>query len=161
MTRYRITVRGTDIELRGIVDGEPNLFHLTGQMEDFALVIASEAPDDYSPFGITEPENPPSLETSIDILTSIAASSDGIVNLIENFASLHYGQAVVIRNERFLRERAEAEQRDRELHHFETEQMVAGASAVAEALEQNWVQGNLADAVNNAIDFLRRLESKA
>lgn len=122
MSRYRITVRGTDIELRGIIDGDATLRLTSQSLEGIGLVIASPAEDDYDPFGITYPDDPPSLEQSIDVLTGIAASVDNLVGLIETFATLHYSQAMVIRNERFLHEQAEAELLKRELHHFEVEQ---------------------------------------
>jgi hypothetical protein len=163
MTRFKVTVRGDGVELRGYVDNY--LPGIARVMEPYGVVVASEASDDYNPFGITEPDYPPSLENSIDVLTGIAASSAGIVSLIENFASLHYGQAMVIRGERFQREQAEAELRNRELHHFEVEQendeLRAEATRIADTLEGNWEQGDLAGAVNEAIAFLRGMESKA
>jgi hypothetical protein len=155
VSRYKVTVRGTDIELRGYVDGDATLRLTAKSLEGLGLVIASPAPAGFNPFAITEPDYPPTLENSIDVLTGIGATADGIVDLIEKFAALHFAQAIVIRNERYLREQAEAELRDRELHHFETEQMVAGASAVADALSDNWEQGDLAGAVSEAIGFLR------
>lgn len=79
---------------------------------------------------ISEPENPPSLEKSIDVLTAMAASTTGLVELIESFASIHFGQAVVIRGERGRTERAEAELQARELHHFETEQIIEQIKAI-------------------------------
>ena len=39
--------------------------------------------------------------------------------------------------------------------------MIAGASAVADSLEQNWEQGDLAGAVNGAIGFLRGMAAKS
>jgi hypothetical protein len=187
MTRYKITVRGTDIELRGYLDGEGTLRLTAKSLEGIGLVVASEAPDGWNPFAITEPDYPPSLEKSIDVLTGIGASADSIVDLIEKFAAIHFGQAQVIRGERYLREQAEAELRDRELHHFEVEQenaslkasrdqytrdmvtrvneaegevdqMKAGAAEIAQALSDNWEQGDLAGAVNEAIEFLRGME---
>lgn len=156
MTRYKITVRGTDMELRGYVDTNPeDLAAFAKSVEGRGVVVASEAPQGWNPFGITEPDYPPSLENSIDLLSSLAATSENMVDLIERFAALHFSQAMVIRGERYQHERAEAELLSRELHHFETEQMVAGASAIADSLEKNWEQGDLAGAVNQAIGFLR------
>lgn len=45
MTRYRVTVRGTDIELRGIVDGDATLQLLSREMQPLGMVIASPLPD--------------------------------------------------------------------------------------------------------------------
>jgi hypothetical protein len=120
--RYKITVRGTDMELRGYLDGEATLRVTAKVMEGIGLVIASPAEDDYNPFAITEPDYPPTPERSYAVITEMYADSTDINNFMERLAVLHFGQANVIRGERYLRERAEAELRDRELHHFETEQ---------------------------------------
>lgn len=48
--RLRITVRGTDVELRGYVDGMANARLLSQQMEGIGVVAASVADDDYDPF---------------------------------------------------------------------------------------------------------------
>jgi hypothetical protein len=122
MTRYKITVRGTDIELRGYLDGEATLRVTAKVMEGIGLVIASPAEDDFDPFAITEPEYPPTPERSYAVITEMYADSTDINNFMETLAMLHFGQANVIRGERYLREQAEAELRNRELHHFEVEQ---------------------------------------
>src|SRR5688500_15676987 len=48
--RLRITVRGTDVELRGYVDGLANARLLSQQMEGIGVVAASAADADYDPF---------------------------------------------------------------------------------------------------------------
>jgi hypothetical protein len=124
-------------------------------MEPYGVVIASPAPDNYDPFAITEPDFPPTPEGSMEIIGAMWENSESPEDFLSQMSMLHFAQATVIRGERYLREKAEAELLARELHHFETEQMVAGASAVADALEENWEQGDLAGAVNQAIGFLR------
>ena len=58
--RFRITVRGDDIELRGYVDGEQALHKLATALGDsenspgIALVIASPADDHYNPFALED-----------------------------------------------------------------------------------------------------------
>jgi hypothetical protein len=187
VTRYKITVRGTDVELRGYIDGEATLRVTAKVMDGIGIVVASPAPDDFNPFAISQPEHPPTPDASIDIIRGMWESSENPEDFLTNMAMMHFAQANVIRGERGRAERAEAaiamvddeyhrmmvgrvdeaegeadrlraELRDRELHHFETEQRVAGASAVAAALEANWEQGDLAGAVNRAIGFLRGME---
>lgn len=49
--RFRITVRGNGIELRGYMDGdESNLSDLATRMEPFGMVVASPAVDNFDPF---------------------------------------------------------------------------------------------------------------
>jgi hypothetical protein len=48
--RFRVTVRGTDVELRGVVDGGANLEILGRRMKGIGPVVASYADDDYDPF---------------------------------------------------------------------------------------------------------------
>lgn len=48
--KYRITARGTDIELRGVVDGDINIALLADAMDGLALVIASPVENDFDPF---------------------------------------------------------------------------------------------------------------
>lgn len=124
MTRMRITVRGDGTELRGYATMEALVSLTSPPGEQPYIVTASPADDDYNPFAISEPENPPTLEKSIDVLTDIAKESSNLVEVIERFAAIHYGQAMVIRGERGRAERAEAELVGRELHHFETEQII-------------------------------------
>jgi hypothetical protein len=191
MTRFRVTVRGTDIELRGYVDGEATLRVTSKVLDGIGIVVASPAADDYNPFAITEPDYPPTPERSYAVLTQLFADSADINQFLEQASLLHFGQANVIRGERYLREKAEAELRDRELHHFEVEQELAQikgtqdqytrdmvarvdeaegendrlkgraaeASAIADALSNNWESGDLAGAVNEAIAYLRGLET--
>lgn len=152
--RFKITIRGNGVELRGYIDGEhADLNAFAGAVKPW-MVVASPAADDFNPFGITEPEHPPTLEASIDILTGIAASSGNMVEVIENFAALHFGQANVIRGERYQREQAEAELRDRELHHFETEETLTKIKATID----NWddetnepTQGALIEAIRGVL----------
>jgi hypothetical protein len=97
--RARITVRGLGVELRGRFDeltdeDAPTLADFAEAMKPFGLVIASPAEDDFDPFTVQG--------IPIDQVWGM--------------------QAQVIQGERALREAAEAELRDRELHHFETEE---------------------------------------
>ena len=49
--RYRITVRGQSLELRGYLDGEPiDLSIFAPFMAPYGVVVASVAADDYDPF---------------------------------------------------------------------------------------------------------------
>lgn len=51
MTRYRLTIRGTDMELRGYVDTNPeDLAAFAASVEGRGVVIASIAEPDYNPF---------------------------------------------------------------------------------------------------------------
>lgn len=50
--RWRITLRGEDVELRGYVDCSlPELELMSEQVKPLGLLIASQADDDYNPFG--------------------------------------------------------------------------------------------------------------
>jgi hypothetical protein len=126
--RFRITVRGDGTELRGYMDASVDgLADFAHQMDGFGIVVASPAEDDYDPFAISQPEFPPTPEASIEVIAGFfnliddqGGDEDQLVGLL---AGLHFQQANVIRGERFQREQAEAELRDRELHHFEVEQM--------------------------------------
>jgi hypothetical protein len=127
--RFRITVRGDGIELRGYIDGpEGNEYKpvsdLSDALDPFGMVIASVAADNYDPFRISEPEYPPTIEASREVIRSIMGSDVDAGTIMNILATLHLSQAEVIRQERALREKAEAELRDRELHHFETEQLL-------------------------------------
>lgn len=62
MTRFRLTVRGTGIELRGWVDEAQRLGDLSvalaaiGPDEQDPMIVASTVPDDWTPFGPSAPE---------------------------------------------------------------------------------------------------------
>jgi hypothetical protein len=101
MNRYKITVRGLAVELRGYIDqgideDQPTLVEFAEAMKPFGLVVASPIDNDYNPF----------------MIQGIPAET------------VWEMQAQIIQGERALREKAEAELRDRELHHFETEQIL-------------------------------------
>ena len=125
MKRYRITVRGLGLELRGYMDqgldeGQPSLAYFAEQMEPFGVVVASEAPSDLAPH---DPDgDAPTPEKSVEVMRQKAAESASIEQFIMEAAWLHFMQAMVIRGERDQREGMEREMRERELHHFETEQ---------------------------------------
>jgi hypothetical protein len=123
MSRFKITVRGDQIELRGYANPADGTYlqSLALAMEPFGIVVASIAEDIYDPFAISEPEYPPTEEGSRQVITGMMEGADA-PTFIDRMVQLHHMQAVVIRNERALREQAEAELRDRELHHFEAEQ---------------------------------------
>lgn len=115
---------------------------------------------------ITEPDNPPSFEKSHQVIVSMMEGTSA-AEFVDRVASIHFGQAVTIRGERFEREQAEAELRDRELHHFEVEQenvrLVAKLGVAADAaklLEDNWESGDLAFAVREAIAYLREISKE-
>lgn len=123
MTRFRITVRGDGAELRGYIDGSHGTLNdFAGLMTPVGVVVASPAEDDFDPFAITEPGHPPTPERSFAVVTELYADSENTVDFMERMAQIHFGQANVIRGERYLREKAEAELMARELHHFEVEQ---------------------------------------
>lgn len=124
MNRFRITVRGLGVELRGRFDeltdeDAPTLRYFAEQMEPFGIVVASPAEDDFDPFKV---EDGPDMSIEAIRLMMIGNNIDNLPDLIRNMANVHYMQAQVIQGERALRESAEAELRDRELHHFETEE---------------------------------------
>jgi hypothetical protein len=50
--RFRITVRGEGVELRGYIDdvGDYTLRHFSQAVKPFGLVMASAADEDYDPF---------------------------------------------------------------------------------------------------------------
>lgn len=159
--RYRITVRGLGLELRGIMDqgldeDQPSLTEFAKAMEPYGVVVASEAEPNYDPFAVL-----PTVEQSlVSILGMI--ENNGITDvegLVMHMAGIHHMQAQVIQGERRQKEDAQAELTRRELHHFETEQELdrikAEAAPHATALEENWEQGDLAGAVNGAVGFLR------
>jgi hypothetical protein len=158
--RYKITVRGQGVELRGRFD-EPTdedastLRYFAEQMEPFGIVVASPAEDDFDPFAIDQPEHPPTLENSIDVLTGIAASSTGLVEVIERFAAVHHAQAQIIRMERGRRMQLEKELLSRELHHFETEQIV---DRIKQYVKANEADG---DGMVDASDILAFIGSTA
>jgi hypothetical protein len=58
MSRFKITVRGTDprVELRGYIDVErmESLTVFSEAMRGFGIVVASIAEDDYDPFRVTD-----------------------------------------------------------------------------------------------------------
>lgn len=116
--RFRITVRGQGVELRGYLDGDiEKLGAFSDSMKPFGVVVASpmaehEVPDD------------PNLASSIERVEDIHSTAEGEEAFRAEMAILHYMQAVVIRGERDQREYVEREMAARELHHFETEQII-------------------------------------
>lgn len=135
--RHRITVRGTDLELRGYIDGEATLRVTSKVMEGIGLVIASPAEDDYNPFAISEPDYPPTLEGSTEIVQAMWDDKESVGTFLARLAYLHFMQANVIRGERGRAERAEKELLSRELHHFETEEENARLRTMVEQTEGN------------------------
>jgi hypothetical protein len=116
---------------------------------------------------INEPDNPPSFEKSHQLIVDLMEGTDA-AGFVDRVAQIHFMQANVIRGERFEREQAEAELRDRELHHFEVEQELAelrgrleGAASYADSLEGNWESGDLAGTVNATVFYLRGLGEAA
>jgi hypothetical protein len=97
-------------------DGQ-DLNALSLAMDPFGMVVASQAEDSYNPWAAT-------ADASMELILSILAQQEypNLPDLIRHMANVHYMQANVIQGERALRESAEAELRDRELHHFEVEQ---------------------------------------
>lgn len=55
MSRFRITIRGEQppVELRGFVDSPEAVMGMSEAVRPWGVLIASLAPDDYSPFGPT------------------------------------------------------------------------------------------------------------
>ncbi len=126
--RFRVTIRDNDMELRGYVDGEDVLRTVADDMHP-TQVIASPAADDYNPFGISQPEYPPTLDSSIELISEIVESAESPEDLISTLAQLHLAQAIVIRGERYQRESAEQGLLDRELYQFEAEHIIARIKA--------------------------------
>jgi hypothetical protein len=131
--KFRITVRGEGLELRGYLTALTPGFlpDFADAMEPYGIVVASTVDSTYDPFRegwetglISEPQHPPTIEASTEHIERLIDLADGDMHaLLEMLANLHLAQARVIRGERYLREQAEAELRDRELHHAETEQI--------------------------------------
>jgi len=55
VSRFRITIRGEQppVELRGFVDSPEAVMAISEVIRPWGVLIASQAPDDYSPFGPT------------------------------------------------------------------------------------------------------------
>jgi len=135
--RFRITIRRVNkTELRGYHDVESieEMGQFSAAMEPFGMVIASPATPDYNPFGITNPDYPPSMETSRDLLNGWFSTYENQEELFEHLATVHYNQALVIRGERYRADQAEGELMARELHHFEVERENAELKAKIAAL---------------------------
>jgi hypothetical protein len=116
--RYRITIRGDHAELRGYISTptDEGLRIAAQAVTPIGLMVASPVGEDYDPFAISEPDHPPTIEGSKAVIERFIEEADGDMHtLLESLAVLHNAQALVIRGERYLRERAEAELRDREL----------------------------------------------
>jgi hypothetical protein len=145
MTRFRITVRGTDIELRGYVDGEATATILARAVDGFAMVVASPADDNYDPFNAPLVEDPPQIEDSRNVIEAILAGSDSVPDVVDALAVLHHAQATVIRGERTRAEAAERELISRELHHFEVEQENARLQAEVDRLRERQESQDLAN----------------
>ena len=122
--RFKVTIRGDKAELRGYITTptEEGLAIAAQAVTPIGLMIASPAADDFDPFAISEPDYPPTPDSSIDIIKGMWESSESPENFLSMMSMLHYNQAVVIRGERGRAERAEKELLARELHHFEIEQ---------------------------------------
>ncbi len=103
--RYRITVLGADLHLRGYADG--GIGALADDLAP-AQVLASPAADTYDPFRISEPEHPPTIESSRELVRGIMGQNVDAGEIIEMFAVLHFQQANVIRGERYRAEVAES-----------------------------------------------------
>lgn len=111
MTRFRITVRGEGIELRGRIDADsPNEIErlFADDLDERAIIIASPAADDYDPFAITEPDRPPTIESSRELIRDIMGQNVDAGQVIEYLAALHHQQAYVIRGERRRADQAES-----------------------------------------------------
>lgn len=82
----------------------------TAELSELANVLADATERlIYSPRGpISEPQDPPTIDMSREIVSNIALNATGAVDFMEQIAHLHYSQAVVIRGERGRAEQAEA-----------------------------------------------------
>lgn len=49
--RYRVTLLGEHLELRGYVDGQDRLRQLGRSVDQFGVIIASQQDIDFNPFG--------------------------------------------------------------------------------------------------------------
>lgn len=129
MSRFRITIRGTDTELRGYATIEALAALTAPPGEQPYVVVASPADDDFDPFAISEPEHPPTIEFSLEHIQHIWDTSETAEDCITQLAMLHLSQALVIRGERARADKAESELTQRELHHFETEEILSRVRA--------------------------------
>jgi hypothetical protein len=134
-----------DIELRGYVDGSANLGILADAVKPMGVVVmASPAADDYNPFVISEPENPPTIEKSLEIIQGFFDQADAVGanedELVRALAELHFGQALVIRGERGQREYSERENEQLRGDHTDSEKA-------------------LIDTVNKQADVIERIKT--
>jgi hypothetical protein len=130
--RFRITVRADNAELRGYTDQESveALNEFAQNMAPIGVVVASATEDSYDPFAIDAPEDPPTIEKSREAVHRIASESTTADEFMGRMIELHFMQASVIRGERGQKEQALVDLQARELHHFETEQMLERIKAL-------------------------------
>lgn len=134
--RFRITVRGLGIELRGFMDqltdeDSPTLTDLADAMKPFGLVIAS-------PMEGAPNEGQPTPEGSMTFVADMVNVHGESVSesFMATIAYTHYMQAMVIRGERDEKEELQRQMHERELHHFEVEQENARLEADNARLER-------------------------
>lgn len=142
--RYRITVRGLGIELRGFMDqglgeDQPTLEELAHAMKPFGVVVASEAEHDYNPFQ----EWTGHLQDRLAQATRAAAHWQQQVNNLQDLVDSNMDPDEIPKIRRIIMQRREikeawraarnyqamwrrtqTELEQRELHHFETEQIL-------------------------------------
>jgi hypothetical protein len=106
--KMRVTVRGEGTELRGYASMEALASLTSPPGEQPYMVTASPVDDNYNPFLITEPENPPTLELSTALISGIWNESADVGAFVAQMSMIHHAQASIIRHERYLREQAEA-----------------------------------------------------
>jgi hypothetical protein len=120
MTIYRVTVRTPGkTELRGFtsVDSFEEMQEWSNAMAPIGQVVASVMDGQQDDLLAGQP----TPEKSEELIKGIIAQNSP-ENALAALSHLHYMQAMVIRGERDSHEAAVMELRDRELHHFETEQ---------------------------------------
>lgn len=146
MNRFRITVRGQGVELRGYLDS--NLDDPNRALERFAehmkpnVVMASPAEDDYDPFGEAEDKD---LDDLIEEYLETGLFRDSNIPEV-NALLAKFRSALLALGAR--------EQAERELHHFEVEQENARLRA---NLEQERAEHE--STLHIGQDYLRTLDA--
>lgn len=90
MSRYRVSMRGTNVDLRGYIEGQEKLHQIAGALDKYIpesydpMIIASLAADDYNPFGEEDPEIETFLQAGKKLPEMIGDSSVCIALVTEN-----------------------------------------------------------------------------
>ena len=148
-TRFRITIRGLGVELRGYMDqgideDQPTLEELAEAMKPFGVVVASEAERDYNPFAEWTghlQDRLARLSRNIGHFQQRAENAEATLKADIDPKEMPLRRRIVMQR-REIREawnssamyqrmwrRVKGQQQERELHHFETEQILERVQA--------------------------------